>query len=147
MLRRLFAAITLATAAAVTVQDCGTSAGALFALDRLAISPMSPAPGDTVDLHLEYRVPDGLVVRDGTTTYDVTLNFIPLTPSTNPLCQDVPCPLGPGAYKNTTKSTWPSGVTGAFSSTMRWRDADDALLLCVKLAGRLGNLRNSPAHF
>jgi hypothetical protein len=147
MLRRLAALLLAAGASAATVQDCGGDKS-LFRLNAVSLSPSSPAPGDTVQLHLDYTVPDGLVVRDGTTTYDVTFNFIPLTPTTNPLCQDIPCPLGPGTYSNTTTSQWPSGATGSFTSTMRWREAAvDAVLLCVKLAGRLGNLRNSPPSF
>lgn len=172
MLLNLLRLFTLAVAGqAVTVQDCGAAAAApaapllglrfnssvpapsaaevsLFRVNSVTISPSNPVPGQAIDLHLDYTVPDGIIIKDGTTTYDFTLNFVPLSPSSNPLCQDIPCPLGPGTYSNVSSSTWPSGVTGSFTSTMRWRKAvDNTLLLCIKIAGRLGNLRKSPEHF
>ncbi len=135
---RLLSAVTalfgLSTAA--TVKDCGGGTG-LFTINSLGLDPVSPTPGQEITLNLDYTVPEGLTVTDGTTRYDITLNFIPFSPSTNPLCQDIPCPLGPGHYVNATKSTWPSGVSGSFTSKMTWTDQDGQKLLCVAISGAL----------
>lgn len=126
-----------------TVKDCGAGSS-LFKIQGLGLTPVSPAAGDPITLHLEYDVPEGTVVTDGTTTYQITLNFIPFAPSTNPLCQDIPCPLGAGSYTNDTTSTWPSGVSGTFTSKMTWADAVGTQLLCVQISGSLENEVGSP---
>ena len=121
-----------------TVKDCGAGTS-LFKIQGLGLTPVSPAPGDPITLHLEYDVPEGTLITDGTTTYQITLNFIPFAPSTNPLCQDIPCPLGAGSYKNDTTSTWPSGVSGSFTSKMTWADPAGQQLLCVQISGSLAD--------
>ncbi len=137
MLRILSAtALLLGLSSAATVKDCGGGTG-LFTINSLSLDPVSPTPGQEITLNLDYTVPEGLTVTDGTTRYDITLNFIPFAPSTNPLCQDIPCPLGPGHYVNATKSTWPSGVSGSFTSKMTWSDQAGTKLLCVAISGAL----------
>lgn len=123
-------------AAAVTLRDCGDGK-ALFTLNSQSIDPPEPTPGSTVVFNLDYTVPEGLTVSDGTTTYSYTYNFIPFSPTTNPLCQDLPCPVGPGRYQNTTKTTWPSGVSGYIVSTMTWTLPDSQLLLCSEMTFNL----------
>lgn len=133
--------ITLAALAAatssMTAKDCsaGTSK---FTVGPVSVDPINPVAGDPFNLHLTYTVPDGLTVTDGTAEYDITLNFIPFQPSKEPLCQDVPCPLGPGTYSNTTTSTWPSGITGSLVNKMKWLDTDGSLLLCIQVSGNVG---------
>ncbi len=125
-------ALTAAASATTTVQDCapGTS---VFRLDSAHLDPADPRPGDVVDLHLAYTVPDGVVVRGGLTEYDVTVNYVPITPYTEPLCQDIPCPLATGTYSNITQSTWPTGVHGLVVNNMRWKGEDDEVLLCLQI--------------
>lgn len=134
MLRRL-ATIMLAAAgafAATTVSDCapGTS---VFRLDGAHLDPADPKAGDAVNLHLAYTVPAGVLVRGGVTEYDVTINYIPMEPYMEPLCQDIPCPLGEGVYTNITQSTWPTGIHGAVMNIMRWKGEDEETLLCLKV--------------
>jgi hypothetical protein len=132
--RLLSFAAGLAAISAATVKDCGAGTSA-FKIQALGLTPTAPSPGQDVTLHLEYDVPAGTTVTGGTTTYAVTLNFIPFQPSTEPLCQDIPCPLGPGSYKNDTTSSWPSGISGSFTSKMTWADEVGTQLLCVQISG------------
>ncbi len=131
----LFVAAFAGLTAAATVKNCDPNS--LFTVNAVGLTPTSPAPGDPVTLHLDYTVPEGMTVDDGTTTYAVTLNFIPFAPSTNPLCQDIPCPLGAGTYKNDTVSTWPTGVSGTFTSKMTWSNPAGQTLLCIQTSGAL----------
>ena len=139
MFRTVAAVLSLVAAASAaftaTVKDCAP--GSIFTLNAVDLTPASPNPGDPVTLHLDYTVPEGVTVTDGTTTYAVTLNFIPFAPSTNPLCQDIPCPLGPGTYKNATTSTWPTGVSGTFTSKMTWANPAGETLMCVQTSGKM----------
>ncbi len=126
----------LSATTAATVKDCGGGTS-IFKIQGLGLTPTAPSPGQDVTLHLEYDVPAGTMVTGGTTTYAVTLNFIPFQPSTEPLCQDIPCPLGPGSYTNDTSTTWPSGISGSFTSKMTWADEVGKQLLCVLISGSM----------
>lgn len=136
LLKFLSSLFTARAAFGASVRDC-SSPTALFKLNSVGLEPANPALGSTISLSLDYTVPEGLTVTDGTTTYAITLNFIPFQPSINPLCQDIPCPLGPGTYSNITQSMWPSGVSGSFTSKMTWTDQDTAELLCIQISGTL----------
>jgi hypothetical protein len=125
-----------ATTTPASVRNCG-SAAALYKITELRLEPAAPAPGQEVSLTLSFDAPEGLIVIDGTSTYEATFNFIPLTPVVKPLCGDVACPIEPGAHTNTTAAEWPSGVTGTFKSKMRWKTGGGAELLCVELGGNL----------
>ena len=103
--------------------------------------PANPAAGENVTLYLDYTVPDGITVTGGQTEYDVTYNYIPFSPSYEPLCQNIPCPLQAGRYSNASSSLWPSGLSGLLVTQMKWWDENQNLLLCVEMSGQTGNLR------
>ncbi len=115
-----------------SVSDCGGTAG-LFMIDSLSLYPDTPISGQNITLFMNYSVPDNMTITGGTAEYDVTWNYIPFEPTTEPLCQNVPCPLGPGHYTNQSASQWPSGVSGYIASQMKWWDTEDRLLLCVEI--------------
>ena len=115
-----------------SVSDCGGSSG-LFTIDSLDLYPDTPVSGQNVTLFLNYSVPDNITITGGTAEYDVTWNYIPFEPTTESLCQSVPCPLGPGHYTNQSTSQWPSGVSGYIVSQMKWWDTENRLLLCVEI--------------
>jgi len=119
-----------------TVNDCGAGKS-IFTLNAASLTPTDPAPGEEAKLYLEYTVPAGVTVTDGTAEYDTTWNFIPFEPTIEPLCQDIPCPLGPGQYQNTSTSTWPTGVSGLLDTQMKWLDTESNLLLCVEISATL----------
>lgn len=120
-----------------TVRSCSSS-GALFKITELHLDPAAPSPGQEVALTLSYEVPEGILVTDGTSSFEATFNFIPLTPTLQPLCEDVACPITSGAKTNTTRSIWPSGVTGSFTTKMHWNLLTGDELLCVEIGGKLG---------
>jgi hypothetical protein len=124
------------TTTTASVRNCG-SAAALYKITELRLEPTNPAPGQEVTLILSFDAPEGLIVTDGTSTYEASFNFIPLAPVVKPLCGDVTCPIEPGKHTNTTATEWPSGVTGSFKSKMRWATTTGAELLCVELGGSL----------
>ena len=125
-----------------TVTDC--SAGkSLFTLNSASVTPDVPKAGDNVFITLYYTVPEGLIVTDGTSEYSVTYNFLPLTPTVESLCSNVPCPLGPGHYMNQSETVWPTGVSGTLSTQMKWYDTDKDLLLCLGVTWK--TLSNSTA--
>lgn len=117
-----------------TVANCGEGA-AVFTLNSASLDPVNPNPGDKVGLTISYTVPAGVTVADGTAEYDITWNYIPFSPSVEPLCQDIPCPLEAGTYTNTSYSDWPTGVSGLLDSKMKWLDSNSKLLLCVEISG------------
>ena len=122
--------LPLLAAADLAVAPCGGS----MTIDKVTVTPVVPVAGQPITLHLEYRVPT--VVTGGTSETSITYSFIPLAPTVEPLCSNVPCPLEPGAYKNDTVTTWPSGVSGNVAITTKWFDPANLLLLCFKLTSK-----------
>lgn len=136
ILRSLVALFAATTATATTIRTCLADTS-LFKISELKLDPASPSPGQDVALTLSFQVPEGVSVSDGTSTYDYTFNFIPLTPTVKPLCEDVTCPILPGSHTNTTHSQWPEGVTGSFKSRITWRNGGGETLLCMEMAGSI----------
>lgn len=136
ILRSLVTLLAATAATAATVRTCLTEYS-LFKISDLKLDPASPSPGQDVALTLSYQVPEGVSVSDGTATYDLTFNFIPLTPTVHPLCEDVTCPILPGSHTNTTISKWPEGVTGSFKSKITWRNGGAETLLCMEMSGSI----------
>jgi hypothetical protein len=126
----------LALAVAPTLRDCGAGTS-VFKINSLSLTPADPKPGEKVGLNLDYTVPAGVTVTGGQAKYDVTYNFIPLAPTTEPLCQNIPCPLGPGSYVNTTYSTWPSGSSGTVNTKITWADEASKQLLCIGIVAKV----------
>jgi ML domain len=121
-----------------SVQDCAPGES-LFTITELSLSPAAPVAGQNLTLHLGYEVPEGVSVLGGTAEYDVTYNYIPFSPSTEPLCSNIPCPLGPGTYLNESTSQWPDSLSGLLVSRMKWFDEQNSMLLCVEISGQTGN--------
>jgi ML domain len=118
-----------------SVKDCGVGTS-LFQVQAVSLVPETASAGQEMTLHLEYDVPEGVVITDGTAEFQPILNGLPFQPTVEPLCQQVPCPLGPGSYQNDTVSTWPTGITGKLETKMYWYDADGKELLCIDITGR-----------
>jgi hypothetical protein len=126
----------LALVVAPTVRDCGVGTS-VFKINSVSLNPTDPKPGEKVGMNLDYTVPSGVTVTDGVAKYDITYNFIPLAPTTEPLCQNIPCPLGPGNYVNTTYSTWPTGIRGTVNTKITWADETSKQLLCINIAAKV----------
>jgi hypothetical protein len=119
-----------------TLKDC-SSGTSIFSVNSMSLDPPNPAPGDRVAFFLDYSVPTSTTVTDGTARYEVNYNFIPLSPTIQPLCSNIPCPLGPGRYTNTTYSTWPTGLSGSIRTRMAWLDPSGTMLLCTEISGKV----------
>jgi len=137
----LFSALTLAAAGLLKmpwttqqtkVTDCG-GGKSVFTISALSLAPAQPVAGENVSLHLEYSVPAGVTVTAGEARYAVTYNFIPLTPTVEPLCRNIPCPLSTGSYSNTTYMLWPSGLSGSLTTKITWVDPTAKQLLCINI--------------
>jgi hypothetical protein len=115
-----------------TVSDCGAGKS-VFTIQGLSLDPPNPVPNDNVSLHLDYSVPSGVIVTDGQAKYAATYNFIPLSPTIEPLCKNIPCPLSSGSYSNTTYMLWPSGLSGSLSTSITWVDERATQLLCIRI--------------
>ena len=120
------------------ITDCGEGKS-LFSIQRLSLQPAQPVPGENVSLHLEYSVPAGVTINGGEARYAVTYNFIPLSPTVEPLCKNIPCPLSTGTYSNITYMQWPSGLSGSLVTKITWVDVTARQLLCVQLTATLSS--------
>ena len=132
----LFLAAVLAGEAIPVVKDCGAGKS-LFSIQALSLQPAQPVPGENVSLHLDYSVPAGVTINGGEARYAVTYNFIPLTPTVEPLCKNIPCPLSSGSYSNTTYMLWPSGLSGNLVTKITWLVVTLKQLLCIQLTATL----------
>lgn len=132
-------ALALSTSA-LTVSDCGKGATA-FTLGPLSLQPDNPTPGQNFTMNYQYTVPSSMMVTGGIAKYSVTYNFLPLSPTTEPLCKNIPCPLSAGTYTNATTSVWPSGLSGTLTSQITWQDDNSLPLLCIAVSGKVSQSR------
>ena len=121
---------------AATLKDCGAGFS-VFTLYEQGFSPEPPVPGENATLWFYYEVPADVNVNDGSAEYSFSLNGIPFTPTVNPLCTQVACPLTPGVYNLSSTSPWPTGISGKIVTKIAWYDLADNLLLCSELTERM----------
>lgn len=133
----LFFALAALGFASSTITDCGKGA-TKFLIDGLAYWPDPPVPGQNGTLSFLYTVPDGSdPITDGTAKYSLALNGIPFPATTDPLCDDVSCPIVPGTFNLTSTSEFPTGVSGKITTKIQWYDTSKTELLCVDLTVRI----------
>lgn len=112
------------------VTDCNTTS--LFHINSQNFQPDPPIVGQNATLWIDYTVPEGLQINSGTAKYSVSINGIPLTPTTEDLCTQITCPQVPGTYNITSTSVWNGGISGKLVSTIQWYDTNNTELLCSK---------------
>jgi hypothetical protein len=113
------------------ITDCTKASASRFTIQTLSLSPPDQAsPGENVTLGLIYTNPT--LVTDGTVTTSVTYNFIPLTPTVEPLCKSVVCPLEPGQHDGGVSYAFPTGLSGSVVTKIVWTVAD-IQVLCLQL--------------
>ena len=135
LLLSLFMFNTLATNTTVTsftYSSCGTASDLAQNL-VLDVNPKLPVS----DYMLSLGADLSKEINSGTSTYDITYNFIPLTPTTNDLCSEInksniTCPLGRGVIGMESKGTIPNGVKGTTVIKNQWFNSDGARILCMK---------------
>lgn len=119
-----------------TVTDCGAGKS-IFQIVEQGFSPEPPIANEKYDYWFVYTVPEGVTVDAGTTSYGVTLNGIPFSPTIDDLCTQTSCPKVPGTYNESSSDTWPSGIGGKIVTTLKWLDPNGNLLLCSSVTERV----------
>ena len=110
------------------ISDCGKGLSQ-FQLTTLGLTPTSPLPGENTTMTVKFFNP-GPVVTDGTVTTSVTYNYIPFTPTTEPLCANTVCPIELGNQDRSATSPWPD-VSGVIQTHIEWNNSSSAPLLCI----------------
>jgi len=113
------------------VTECTKASASRFTIQSLSLSPPDQvSPGENVTLGLLYTNPT--LVTDGTVTTTVTYNYIPLTPTVEPLCKSVACPLEPGQHDGSASYTFPAGLSGTVVTKIVWT-VENIQVLCLQL--------------
>jgi hypothetical protein len=119
-----------------TVTDCGAGKS-VFQIQSQGFYPEPPVANEPYDYWFYYTVPEGVTVDAGTVKYSLSLNGIPFAPSTDDLCTQTSCPKTPGSYNETSKDTWPSGISGKIVTKLEWFDSAGTLLVCSQTTERV----------
>jgi len=122
-------------AATVTLKDCGNPSSDQAAITSYGFSPANPLPDDPTELWVAYDLRSP--ITGGTATYSVSLNGIPFVPTVDDLCTQTACPKNVGTYNETSKSTFPSGVSGKIVSKISWTNQDNQPVWCLESTFRI----------
>jgi hypothetical protein len=125
----------LLLAATVSLRDCGNPTTDQAAITGFGFSPSNPNPGDPTELWVAYDLKSALT--GGTATYSFTLNGLPFTPTVDDLCTQTVCPKDVGTYNETSKSEFPSGVSGKLVSKIQWKNQDSQPVWCLESTFRI----------
>ena len=138
LLLSIISLFALFTGGLSAIKDCDTTS--VFRPTQLALSPDPPVPGRPVRLTLVFdnRGPE---ITDGTVTTSLSVNYIPVAPSTGALCENTACPIVPGANDRSTETTFPS-VTGLIRSKVVWKGVAGQSLLCIDTSFKVANAFN-----
>lgn len=117
-------------AASVTLRDCGTPSTDQAVITGYGFSPLSPVAGEPTELWVAYDLKSP--ITNGTASYSLTLNGIPFTPTVDELCTQTSCPKDIGTYNETSKSTFPSGVSGKIVTRIQWANQNDQPVWCLE---------------
>ena len=133
MFGRLLSILLLSTASQAAITDCGLTKS-LFKLNAAGFWPDPAVQNENSTVSLDYTVPDGVTITEGTVKYSLTYNFIPITPTVEPLCpNNVECPIVSGTFNRSTSSTFPSSLSGTMTIKSEWFDSTNNLLLCYQI--------------
>jgi len=133
-LLHLIAVVSLFSVDAKVVDCSSPSNPNRFIINSLSLTPPDEvSPGNNVSLGLFYTNPT--LVTDGTVTTSVTYNFLPLTPTVEPLCNSVVCPLQPGQHDGSASFAFPTGLSGTVVTKIVWTVAD-IQVLCLQITMR-----------
>jgi len=130
MLRSILTTISLLFASS-TVENCDKNS--LLELTELALTPDPPIKGSPVKMTVKFNNPNA-IVEDGTITTFLNINGFPYPSQTEPLCENVACPITSGNNDRSVVFTWPQGVSGKITSKIIWEDKDGNSLLCVQIS-------------
>lgn len=119
-----------------SVKDCATP-DALFKMTSMSFSPDPPVKGQNSTLLLSMNVPSEVV--GGTVTYSPTYNFIPLSPTTEGLCTNVPngCPIRVGKLDTVSSMPFDPSLSGTLVLKIEWKDLSKKQLMCVSVTAKV----------
>ena len=119
-----------------SVTDCSNGKSAI-SLQSMSFSPDPTVPGENSTLLLSMIVPK--VITYGTVSYTTTYNFIPFSPTIEPLCTTtLPCPIQVGELKTVSSFPVDPTLSGTLSIKVEWTDGNALQLLCILIKTKLG---------
>lgn len=127
-----FLALLSFFASASAITTICSSTNSLLKITDLIFSPDPPIANQNTTLYLKFNNP-GSPITDGTSTTVVTYNFIPFSPTVEPLCQNTVCPVPSGLTEQSSSSIWPPSLSGTVATTITWTDLQKNQLLCMKI--------------
>jgi hypothetical protein len=129
----LLGLITAAYAASLSsVSDCSKGASQVK-INSMTFQPDPPVKGQNSTLTLDLTNPSDIL--SGTATYSFTYNFIPLTPTVEDLCSQVPggCPILKGPLDLVSSYPIDPSLRGTIVAKIEWKDTASVQLLCVSI--------------
>ena len=131
----LFALLLSASSCFASVTDC-SNGGSLFKLTSMSFSPDPTVAGENSTLLLSMTVPQE--IASGTATYTTTYNFIPFSPTVEPLCdKTVVCPILVGDLHTYSSFPIDSSLSGTLQLRIEWKDLSEIQLLCVAIKTKI----------
>ena len=107
----------------------------LFTLTSMSFSPDPAVPGENSTLLLSMTVPQE--ITDGTATYSTTFNFIPFSPTVEPLCGNIQCPILVGDLQTYSSFPIEPTLSGTLQLRIEWKDLSKVQLLCVEIKTKI----------
>ena len=145
MFARILSLLAFCASVGATVSDC-SKGESLFTLTSMSLTPDPPVRGQNSTLRLSMNVPEQ--VTNGTATYTVTYNFLPLRPTVDDLCDTtVPCPIAPGNLDTVSSYPFDNTLSGSLVVRINWNDLTGRSLLCVSMNLKLGNAAKQVAKY
>jgi len=124
--------IVYSTVTKFVISSCGDSTDLMQNI-VLSVEPKLPQSDYTIYLNGDLSQ----TITKGTSKYDITYNFIPISPTTEDLCTEiessnVSCPLLNGFLSSESKGTIPIDLSGSLIIKNQWFNNDQAKILCMK---------------
>ena len=114
------------------ISSCGDSTDLMQNI-VLSVEPKLPQSDYTLYLNGDLSQ----TITKGTSKYDITYNFIPISPTTEDLCTEISasnisCPLLNGFISSESNGTIPVDLSGSLTIKNQWFNNDQTKILCMK---------------
>jgi len=128
----LLSALLIVSSTLGSVIDCSKGASQIK-IHSMTFQPDPPVKGQNSTLTLDLNVPTDILA--GTSTYSFTYNFIPLSPTVEDLCTQVPggCPIKTGPLELVSSYPIDPSLRGTIVAKIEWKDTANIQLLCVSI--------------
>jgi hypothetical protein len=124
--------IVYSTVTKFVISSCGDSTDLMQNI-VLSVEPKLPQSDYTIYLNGDLSQ----TITKGTSKYDITYNFIPISPTTEDLCTEISasnisCPLLNGFISSESNGTIPVDLSGSLTIKNQWFNNDQTKILCMK---------------